>query len=36
MSLRLRLLVLLLAIYTAGGVFLTRWVLNQVRPRYLE
>ena len=36
MSLRLRLLVLLLAIYTAGGAFLTRWVLNQVRPRYLE
>ncbi|HUJ43022.1 MAG TPA: two-component system sensor histidine kinase CreC [Opitutaceae bacterium] len=36
MSLRLRLLILLLAIYTAGGVFLTRWVLNQVRPRYLE
>ena len=36
MSLRLRLLVLLLAIYTAGGVFLTRWALNQVRPRYLE
>ena len=36
MSLRLRLLVLLLAIYTAGGVLLTRWVLNQVRPRYLE
>ncbi|HUL54607.1 MAG TPA: two-component system sensor histidine kinase CreC, partial [Opitutaceae bacterium] len=36
MSLRWRLLVLLLAIYSAGGVFLTRWVLNQVRPRYLE
>ena len=36
MSLRLRLLVLLLAIYTAGGLLLTRWALNQVRPRYLE
>ena len=36
MSLRLRLLVLLLAIYSAGGILLTRWVLNQVRPRYLE
>ena len=36
MSLRLRLLVLLLAIYSAGGVMLTRWALNQVRPRYLE
>jgi two-component system, OmpR family, sensor histidine kinase CreC len=36
MSLRLRLLVLLLAIYTAGGVLLTRWALAQVRPRYLE
>ena len=36
MSLRLRLLVLLLAIYAAGGALLTRWVLNQVRPRYLE
>jgi two-component system sensor histidine kinase CreC len=36
MSLRLRLLVLLLAIYGAGGFLLTRWALNQVRPRYLE
>jgi two-component system sensor histidine kinase CreC len=36
MSLRLRLLALLLAIYVAGGVFLTHWGLNQVRPRYLE
>jgi two-component system sensor histidine kinase CreC len=36
MSLRLRLLVLLLAIYSAGGFLLTRWALNQVRPRYLE
>ena len=36
MSLRLRLLILLLAIYSAGGTLLTRWVLDQVRPRYLE
>jgi two-component system sensor histidine kinase CreC len=36
MSLRLRLLALLLAIYCAGGYLLTRWALNQVRPRYLE
>ena len=36
MSLRLRLLVLLLAIYGVGGFLLTRWALNQVRPRYLE
>ena len=36
MSLRLRLLLLMLAIYCAGGYFLTRWALNQVRPRYLE
>jgi two-component system sensor histidine kinase CreC len=36
MSLRLRLLALLLAIYAIGGVFLTRWALNQLRPRYLE
>ena len=36
MSLRLRLLVLLLAIYAVGGALTTRWVLNQVRPRYLE
>ncbi len=36
MSLRLRLLFLLLAIYAVGGALLTRWALNQVRPRYLE
>lgn len=36
MSLRLRLLVLLLVIYSAGGCFLTRWALDQIRPRYLE
>ena len=36
MSLRLRLLVLLLAIYGVGGFLLTRWALDQVRPRYLE
>jgi len=36
MSLRLRLLLLLLAIYCAGGYFLTRKALEQVRPRYVE
>jgi two-component system sensor histidine kinase CreC len=36
MSLRLRLLLLLLGIYCAGGLFLTRRTLEQVRPRYLE
>lgn len=36
MSLRLRLLVLLLAIYCAGGYFMTSWTLEQIRPRYLE
>ena len=36
MSLRLRLLIVLLAIYCAGGYFITRWTLDQVRPRYLE
>ena len=36
MSLRLRLLLLLLAIYCAGGWYLTRLALEQVRPRYLE
>jgi two-component system, OmpR family, sensor histidine kinase CreC len=36
MSLRLRLLVLMLAIYAGGGYFITRWVAGQVRPRYLE
>jgi two-component system sensor histidine kinase CreC len=35
-SLRIRLLLLLIAIYCAGGYLLTRWALNQVRPRYLE
>lgn len=36
MSLRIRLLVLLLAIYALGGYFITRWIIDQVRPRYLE
>ena len=36
MSLRLRLLLLLLAIYCAGGYYLTRRALEEVRPRYLE
>ena len=36
MSLRLRLLLLLLAIYGAGGWYLTTKALEQVRPRYLE
>ncbi|HET7535743.1 MAG TPA: two-component system sensor histidine kinase CreC [Candidatus Didemnitutus sp.] len=36
MSLRLRLLLLLLAIYGAGGWYLTQKALEQVRPRYLE
>lgn len=36
MSLRLRLLLLLLAIYCAGGYYLTKLALDQVRPRYLE
>lgn len=36
MSLRIRLLLLLLAVYCAGGYFLTRRALEQVRPRYLE
>jgi two-component system, OmpR family, sensor histidine kinase CreC len=36
MSLRLRLLVLMLTIYAAGGYFITRWIVDQVRPRYLE
>lgn len=36
MSLRLKLLVLLLAICGVGGYFFTRWTLEQVRPRYLE
>ena len=36
MSLRLRLLLGLLAVYCAGGYFLTRRALDEVRPRYLE
>ncbi|MDI1250097.1 MAG: two-component system sensor histidine kinase CreC [Lacunisphaera sp.] len=36
MSLRLRLLLVLLAIYCVGGYTLTRRALEQVRPRYLE
>ncbi|MBK8856465.1 MAG: two-component system sensor histidine kinase CreC [Opitutaceae bacterium] len=36
MSLRLRLLLVLLAIYCAGGYFIARWTLDQIRPRYLE
>lgn len=36
MSLRLRLLALILAVYCAGGYYLTRRALQQVRPRYLE
>jgi two-component system sensor histidine kinase CreC len=36
MSLRLQLLLLMLAIYCAGGYFLTRKALDQVRPRYVE
>jgi two-component system sensor histidine kinase CreC len=36
MSLRLRLLLLLLAIYCTGGYLLTRKALQQVRPRYVE
>ncbi len=36
MTLRGRLLVLLLAIYILGGLVLGRWIVRQVRPRYLE
>lgn len=36
MSLRVRLLLVMLAIYSVGGYFLTRWMLDQIRPRYLE
>lgn len=36
MSLRVRLLALMLAVYCSGGYFLTRRALDQVRPRYLE
>jgi len=35
-SLRVRLLVLILSVYCIGGYFLTRRALDQVRPRYLE
>jgi two-component system sensor histidine kinase CreC len=35
-SLRLRLLLVLLASYCAGGYFITSWTLDQIRPRYLE
>jgi len=35
-SLRLRLLLVLLAVYGAGGWYLTHKALEQVRPRYLE
>lgn len=36
MSLRVRLLLVLLTIYCVGGYFIARWTLDQVRPRYLE
>jgi two-component system sensor histidine kinase CreC len=36
MSLRIRLLLVILGVYAIGGFFLTRWMLDQVRPRYLE
>lgn len=36
MSLRIRLLLLLLTIYCVGGYYLTDRALEQVRPRYLE
>jgi two-component system sensor histidine kinase CreC len=36
MSLRIRLLLVILAVYAVGGFFLTRWMLDQIRPRYLE
>lgn len=36
MSLRVRLLLVLLAIYCVGGYIIARWTLDQVRPRYLE
>jgi len=35
-SLRIRLLLLMLGVYCAGGYLLTRWLLDQIRPRYLE
>jgi two-component system sensor histidine kinase CreC len=36
MSLRIRLLLVILTVYAVGGFFLTRWMLDQIRPRYLE
>jgi two-component system sensor histidine kinase CreC len=36
MSLRLRLLLVILAVYSAGGYYLTRKTLEQIRPRYIE
>ncbi len=36
MSLRLRLLLVILAVCGIGGYFITRWLIDQVRPRYLE
>jgi two-component system, OmpR family, sensor histidine kinase CreC len=36
MSLRVRLLLVILGIYGVGGYFITRWMLDQIRPRYLE
>jgi two-component system sensor histidine kinase CreC len=36
MSLRVRLLLLMLAVYGVGGYLITRWMLDQIRPRYLE
>ena len=36
MSLRVRLLLGILAIYACGGYFITRWIIDQVRPRYVE
>lgn len=36
MSLRLRLILLLLIVYSLGGWLITRWAIGQVRPRYFE
>ena len=36
MSLRVRLPLMMLGVYAVGGYFLTRWMLDQVRPRYME
>jgi len=36
MSLRLRLVLLLLTIYCFGGWVIARWSLSQVQPRYFE